>query len=88
MNEMYDRRERIKTKETGLKKDIPGIEEIMDQGYMALGESKKHKSPVKRLIMHKNSTTKHKQRIYDGVSRGEYSQNYNIAPGQSYLIEP
>jgi len=68
-------------------KDLPGIEDIIDAGLVALGDAKKHKSPVKRLIAHKNSATKHKQRVYDGVSKGDYSQTYNIAPGQTVIME-
>lgn len=84
MNEMVKRRNGA----LGLNsQDLPGIEEILDAGLVALGDAKKHKSPVKRLIDHKNSTTKHKQRVFDGVSRGEYSQNYSIAPGQTVLME-
>jgi len=57
MNEMVKRRNGA----LGLNsKDLPGIEEILDAGLMALGDAKKHKSPVKRLIAHKNSTAKHK----------------------------
>jgi len=57
MNEMVTRR----NGSLGLQsKDLPGIEDIIDAGLTALGEAKKHKSPVKRLIAHKNSTTKHK----------------------------
>lgn len=85
MNEMVTRRNGSMALNS---KDLPGIEEIIDAGLTALGDAKKHKSPVKRLIAHKNSTTKHKQRVFDGVSRGDYSQNYNIAPGQSVLMEP
>ena len=35
------------------------VDDILD-GYYLAGTEKKHKSPTKRLISHKNSTTVHK----------------------------
>ena len=35
------------------------VDEILD-GYYEPGPERKHKSPTKRLIKHKNSTTSHK----------------------------
>ena len=51
------------------------------------GPEKKHKSPVRRLIKLKNSTTRHKERIQNNIRRGSYSQTYCISPGKSYVIE-
>jgi len=60
--------------------------DILD-GYYMPGPERKHKSPTRRLINHKNSTAVHKQRISQGLHKGEYSQTYCIAPGQTYVIE-
>ena len=49
---------------------------------------RKHKSPVKRLVDHKNSVHKHKEKISRTINTGRYSQYYGIAPGNSYVIEP
>ena len=56
MNEMSARRG-----EGGKKKvfNAKAIDEILD-GYYEPGPERKHKSPTKRLVQHKNSTTKHK----------------------------
>lgn len=67
------------------------IDDLLDKYYLP-GPERKHKSPTKRLISHKNSTTDHKQKIYNGivngtVQRGEYSQTYCISPGKTYVIE-
>lgn len=84
MNEMSQRREGM----TGKKGfNAKAIDDILD-GYYEPGPDRKHKSPTKRLVQHKNSTTKHKQRIQDTLHKGDYSQTYNIAPGKSYVIEP
>jgi len=62
------------------------VADILD-GYYAPGPERKHKSPTKRLINHKNSTTTHKQKIQNQLQRGEYSQTYCISPGKTYVIE-
>lgn len=41
---------------------LPQIDDMVD-GYQIGGRERKHKSPTKRLIDHKDSVTKHKQRI-------------------------
>jgi hypothetical protein len=56
----------------------------MDRPY----NERKHKSPTKRLINHKNSTWDHKKRISTGIAQGQYSQIYCISPGKTYVIEP
>ena len=48
------------------------VDNILD-GYYMPGPERKHKSPTKRLINLKNSTTAHKQKIYDTLEKGEYS---------------
>lgn len=83
MNEMSERRDGAKRKVF----NAQAIDQILD-GYYEPGPERKHKSPTKRLVQHKNSTTKHKQRIQDTLHKGDYSQTYNIAPGKSYVIEP
>jgi hypothetical protein len=55
MNEMSQRRDGANKKVFNSK----AIEEILD-GYYEPGPERKHKSPTKRLVQHKNSTTKHK----------------------------
>ena len=44
----------------------PIIDGIMDKPY----NERKHKSPTKRLINHKNSTWDHKKRISTGIAQG------------------
>jgi hypothetical protein len=44
----------------------PIIDGIMDRPY----NERKHKSPTKRLINHKNSTWDHKKRISTGIAQG------------------
>ena len=51
-------------------------------------KEKKHSSPVKRLVSHKNSVHRHKEKISRTIHTGRYSQYYGIAPGNSYVIEP
>ena len=51
------------------------------------GPERKHRSPTKRLINHKNSTTDYKTKIQSGIIKGEYSQTYSISPGKAYVIE-
>lgn len=46
--------------------------DILD-GYYMPGPERKHKSPTRRLINHKNSVTSHKQRIQAGLNKGTYS---------------
>jgi len=60
---------------------------VLDAYYLP-GQERKHKSPTKRLISHKNSTWEHKKKIHTGIARGEYSQTYSISPGKAYVIEP
>ena len=45
---------------------------ILDN-YFLPGPEKRHKSPTRRLISHKNSTWEHKKRINEGIDKGEYS---------------
>lgn len=63
------------------------VDDLLD-GYYMPGPERKHKSPTKRLIKHKNSAWEHKKRITGGIARGEYSQTYCISPGKTYVIEP
>lgn len=65
---------------------IPKVDDLLD-GYYMPGPERKHRSPTKRLISHKNSTVEHKRRIQTGIQKGEYSQTYCISPGKSYVIE-
>ena len=51
---------------------LANVDDVLD-GYYMPGPERKHKSPTKRLINHKNSTTEHKQRIQRGIQKGEYS---------------
>ena len=67
------------------------IDDLLDKYYLP-GPERKHKSPTKRLINLKNSTTDHKQKVYNQVlngtiQKGEYTQTYCIEPGKSYVIE-
>lgn len=39
------------------------------------------------MIHHKNSITEHKKKIASGLQRGDYSQIYSVAPGNTYVIE-
>ena len=67
--------------------DPSSVDDILDSYYMP-GPERKHKSPTRRLINHKDSTWAHKQKIRDsGLQKGEYSQTYCISPGKSYVIE-
>lgn len=65
---------------------MPRVDDILD-GYYMPGPERKHKSPTKRLIKHKDSTWTHKKRIQNGIRKGEYSQTYCISPGKTYVIE-
>lgn len=64
-------------------------------GEFHSGTVKRHQSPTKRLIAHKNSTVKHKKMLNDKSSRQFFSssmprpkqQHYTTAPGQSYTVE-
>ena len=67
-------------------KFMTNMEEILD-GYYLPGPERKHKSPTRRLINHKNSITEHKKKIARGLQRGEYSQIYSVAPGSTFVIE-
>ena len=51
---------------------MPRVDDILD-GYYMPGPERKHKSPTKRLIKHKDSTWAHKKRIQNGIRKGEYS---------------
>jgi len=84
MNEMMSRRTSVAA--TMIRKEIPKIDDLID-GYYMPGPERKHLSPTKRLISHKNSTWEHKKRVYTGLNRGEYSQTYCISPGKTYVIE-
>lgn len=83
MNEMVN----IRSGGAGSNLNPAAIDDILD-GYYMPGPERKHKSPTKRLINLKNSTTTHKQRIQNNLQRGEYSQTYCISPGKTYVIEP
>jgi len=65
---------------------LTNMEDMLD-GYYQPGPERKHKSPTRRLINHKNSITTHKQKVANDLDRGEYSQIYSIAPGSTYVIE-
>lgn len=65
---------------------MPKVDDILD-GYYVPGPERKHKSPTKRLIKHKDSTWAHKKRIHTGIRKGDYSQTYCISPGKTYVIE-
>jgi len=71
---------------------IGSMDDVLD-GYYQPGPERKHKSPTRRLIQHKDSTWEHKNKIRESVykgqiQKGEYSQTYCISPGKSYVIEP
>lgn len=84
MQEMVNRRSGLTVT---VNTNSAAVDDILD-GYYMPGPERKHKSPTRRLINHKNSTTNHKQKILDsGLGRGEYSQTYCISPGKSYIIE-
>ena len=82
MNEMVARR----NGQLGGPAIMPQIDDILD-GYYMPGPERKHKSPTKRLIKHKDSAWTHKKRIATGIRKGEYSQTYCISPGKTYVIE-
>ena len=84
MNEMVSRR--TGGMGVGTAHAFADVGDLLD-GYYMPGPERKHKSPTKRLINHKNSTTTHKQRIQNGIRKGEYSQTYCISPGKTYVIE-
>ena len=52
------------------------------------GSVKKHKSPTKRLIQQKNSTSNHKKVISNEIRRSGYALHYTTQPGKSSLVEP
>jgi len=65
-------------------------------GEFHSGNMRRHQSPTKRLIAHKNSTVKHKNilknkstRHFSSVSNHTRTtqQHYTTAPGQSYIVE-
>lgn len=47
-----------------------------------------HKSPTKRLIQHKNTTSNHKKIMKDNIQKGDYSLVYVTGPNKSYVVEP
>jgi hypothetical protein len=51
-------------------------------------DDKKHSSPTKRLIKHKNTTFEHKKVMSDNIDKGDYTLTYCPSPGKSYVIEP
>jgi hypothetical protein len=63
------------------------VDDLLDVYVADPNSDKKHKSPTKRLISHKNSTVDHKTRISKTMNKGEYSQTYCISPGKSYVVE-
>lgn len=65
---------------------LTNLDDILD-GYYMPGPERKHKSPTRRLIQHKNSITDHKTRVSNNLQRGDYSQIYSIGPGSTYVIE-
>ena len=71
----------------GLSNAVMGDVDSMLDGFYMPGPERKHRSPTKRLIQHKDSTWSHKARIQTGIRKGEYSQTYCISPGKSYVIE-
>ena len=62
------------------------VDDLMDI-YVPSADEKKHKSPTRRLIQHKDSTVAHKSKISKTLNKGEYSQTYCISPGKSYVVE-
>ena len=60
--------------------------DILD-GYYMPGPERKHKSPTKRLIAHKDSAWSHKKRIHNNIRKSDYSQTYCVSPGKTYVIE-
>lgn len=48
------------------------VDDLMDI-YVPSADEKKHKSPTRRLIQHKDSTVAHKSKISKTLNKGEYS---------------
>lgn len=65
---------------------LPKDNDFDDEFYNYTAE-KKHASPTRRLIQHKNSAADHKLRIHTNINKGDYSQTYCISPGKTYVIE-
>lgn len=65
---------------------MPRVDDILD-GYYMPGPERKHKSPTKRLIKHKDSAWSHKKRIHNNIHKSDYSQTYCVSPGKTYVIE-
>jgi hypothetical protein len=84
MNEMVSRR--VGGLGVGSAQPLSNVDDLLD-GYYMPGPERRHKSPTKRLINHKNSTTEHKKRILTEIQKGEYSQTYCVSPGKTYVIE-
>ena len=70
MNEMVNRR--VTGGGTDIVGALPTAEYLLD-GYYLPGPERKHKSPTRRMIQHKNSTWDHKARIQNTISKGQYS---------------
>lgn len=51
---------------------LTNLDDILD-GYYMPGPERKHKSPTRRLMNHKNSVVEHKSKICKQLQRGEYS---------------
>jgi len=51
---------------------LTNLDDVLD-GYFMPGPERKHKSPTRRLISHKNSIFAHKKRVATDLQRGEYS---------------
>jgi|LauGreDrversion4_2_1035121.scaffolds.fasta_scaffold99377_3 hypothetical protein len=56
------------------------------------GVPRKHASPTKRLISHKNTVVAHKKVMNDNLqqvrNRSSYQLTYSTSPGKSYVVEP
>lgn len=67
----------------------------MDEFYEAFGRShhtrldgvKRHDSPTKRLVDHKNTTQEHKEYLADAKTQ-KYGLHYTCSPQKSYMVEP
>jgi hypothetical protein len=60
------------TKRVKTGRALPKLDEILNDFYTPRSP-RKHKSPTKRLISLKNSTSEHKKRISNTISKGDYS---------------
>lgn len=58
-------------------------------GEFYKGDMRKHESPTKRLIAHKNSAHEHKEIFSHHSNRHSgYKLHYTASPEKSYVIEP